>query len=114
MMAHPRMTKSDRTTTTTATTGCRRGGMCGSHGGNSQIGWIDRDVEGGTTTEGEEEDDGAGRGSRPVYLDAWVPLAWMDEERCEECAVAKWEAVMHTIVEGWGEGDEEGHGGCRT
>ncbi len=88
LRAYPRMTSVDRTTT--------RCGMCGSHGGNLQIGWLDYGIDEGT----EEGDVSTGcGGSHPVYLDAWVPPAWMDEDRCEICALAKWEAVMRSIDE---------------
>jgi len=49
-----------------------------------QVGWL----------EGEEGGGGGGGGSLPVFLDAWVPPAWMDERDPERTATVRWEAEM--------------------
>ena len=57
---------------------------CGAHSGNLQVGWLESEEGGG----------GGGGSSLPVFLDAWVPPAWMDERNPERSAVVRWEAEM--------------------
>jgi hypothetical protein len=47
---------------------------CGAHSGNLQIGWL------------KSEEDGS---SLPVFLDDWVPPAWMDERYPERSAAVQ-------------------------